>query len=205
MPALSRALSRHLPLLILGLCLVLCACSRSTPTFYYVLESSESSSASGPLPATSLRVAPVTVPHYLDRNSLIRHGSSHVSLDLSDTHQWAEPPADGIRRVIQAEIAGPLRQRQINVRANADDSDSDYHLFVHVENFAVQNPGTVRLTASWRCEKDRRVIAQGLFNASESLADETVPTLVRAQSSLVRQLANWLLKQMPDLGNKPGK
>lgn len=200
-----RNLSCRVPLLFFCLCILLCACSRSTPTYYYVLESSESDSASGPLPATSLRVAPVTVPHYLDRNSLIRNGGSPASLDLSDSHQWAEPPADGIRRVIQAEIAGPLRKRQIHVQANADDSESDYTLFVHVENFASQNPGTVRLTATWRCEKGRKVIAQGLFNASEVLADETVPALVRAQSSLVRQMASWMLDQMPDLAPRSGR
>lgn len=198
-----RNLPCILPLLFFALCLAclsLSACSRSTPTSYYVLESAESDSASGPLPSTSLRVAPVTVPHYLDRNGLIRNGGSPVSIDLSDTHQWAEPPAEGIRRVIQAEMAGPMLQRQIHVQANADDSESDYNLFVHVENFAVQNPGNVRLTATWRCDKGRRTIAQGLFNASENLADDTVQTMVKAQSSLVRQLARWILGQMPRAG-----
>ena len=194
--------------------IALCACGRSTPTNYYVLESTAPDMASGPLPSTSLRVAPVTVPQYADKTSLVRqdgaqqgpnpdvsHGSA-VRLSLDDTQQWAETLPDGIRRVVQAELAEPLRQKKVHVLANADESDSDYTLFIHVERLdsvAKAAQHTARLAAQWRCEKDRRVLAQGVFSDSETMQDDAPQTLVQAQSALVRRMAAWILGQLPKL------
>ena len=213
---------RHLFLLTLCCCVALCACGRSTPTNYYVLESTAPDMASGPLPSTSLRVAPVTVPQYADKTSLVRQGvaqqgsnsgpnqgpnagASHgaaVSITLDDTQQWAESLPEGIRRVVQAELAEPLRQKKVHVLANADESDSDYTLFIHVERLdSVANAAqhTARLAAQWRCEKDRRVLAQGVFSDSESMQNDAPQTLVQAQSALVRRMAAWILGQLPKL------
>lgn len=184
---------RRCLLLVLCVCFALCACGRSTPTRYYVLESAAQPAASGDMPATRLRVAPVSVPHYLDRTSLVQRGTQAGSLDVDDTQQWAEPLAEGVRRVVQEELAGPLRQKGVHVLANADDSDSNYMLFIHVERLEAFSADTARLTAQWRCEKNRRIVAQGVFSASEKLAGEGTPALVQAQSSLVRQLATWIL------------
>lgn len=200
---------RHLVLLtLLFAAIALCACGRSTPTSYYVLESTAPDMASGPLPSTSLRVAPVTVPQYADKTSLVRQDgvgasrSSAVRLSLDDTQQWAETLPEGIRRVVQAELAEPLRQKKVHVLANADESDSDYTLFIHVERLdSVANAAqhTARLAAQWRCEKDRRVLAQGVFSDSETMQDDAPQTLVQAQSSLVRRMAAWILGQLPKL------
>lgn len=211
---------RHLVLLtLLFASIALCACGRSTPTSYYVLESTAPDMASGPLPSTSLRVAPVTVPQYADKTSLVRQdgaqqgqnpgpnpGASHssaVRLSLDDTQQWAETLPEGIRRVVQAELAEPLRQKKVHVLANADESDSDYTLYIHVERLdSVANAAqhTARLAAQWRCEKDRRVLAQGVFSDSETMQDDAPQTLVQAQSALVRRMAAWILGQLPKLG-----
>ncbi len=219
---------RRLCLITLCCCVALCCglsagCGRSTPTTYYVLESTAPDMASGPLPTTSLRVAPVTVPQYADKSSLVRQGGaqagpnaggahdSSVSISLDDTQQWAETLPEGIRRVVQAELAGPLRQKKVHVLANADESDSDYTLFIHVERVDVQKAAgaganaadmgaaTARLSAQWRCEKDRRVVAQGVFSDSEAMKDAAPQTQVRAQSALVRRMAAWILGQLPQL------
>lgn len=205
---------RHLVLLtMLFAAIALCACGRSTPTNYYVLESTAPDMASGPLPSTSLRVAPVTVPQYADKTNLVRQGvaqqganaganGSAVSISLDDTQQWAETLPEGIRRVVQAELAEPLRQKKVHALANADESDSDYTLFIHVERLdSVANAAqhTARLTAQWRCEKDRRVLAQGVFSDSETMQNDAPQTLVQAQSALVRRMAAWILEQLPKL------
>ena len=180
--------------------LVLCACGRSAPTSYYVLESAAPEMASGPLPSTSLRVAPVTVPQYHEKVGLIRNGSTPVSISVSDTQQWAESLPEGIRRVVQAEMAEPLRQKKIHVLANADESDSDYSLFIHVERLDFVGADTVRLTAQWRCEKANRILAQGVFSDSEKVRDDSAQAQVQAQSALVRRMAAWILEQLPKLG-----
>lgn len=188
--------------LLFGLCvcLALCACGRSTPTSYYMLESAAEAGASGDLPKTSLRVAPVSLPQYLNHTGLVRPGAQTVHLTVDDSHQWAEPLSEGIRRVVQAELAGPLRQMGVHVQANADDSDSDYTLFVHVERLDTGKGGEVVLVAQWRCEQGRKVLAQGVFSGSGKIPGETAVALVQAQSSLVRQMAQWILEHLPKLG-----
>ena len=184
-------------LLALCVCFALCACGRSTPTRYYVLESAAQNLPSGDMPATSLRVAVVSVPQYLDRTSLVQRGAQTGSLNVDDTQQWAEPLAEGVRRVVQEALAGPLRQKGVHVLANADDSDSDYTLYLHVERLEAFSTDTARLTAQWRCEKNHRVVAQGVFSASENLASGAdTAALVQAHSSLVRQMASWILEHL---------
>lgn len=187
-------------LLALCVCLTLCACGRSTPTRYYVLESAAPEVASGDMPATSLRVAAVSVPQYLDRTSLVQRGAQAGSLNVDDTQQWAEPLAEGVRRVVQEALAAPLRQKGVHVLANADDSDSDYVLFIHVERLEAFSADTARLAAQWRCEKNRRIVGQGVFSASEKMAGEGTSALVQAHSALVRQMAAWILERLPVSG-----
>ena len=188
----------------LCLCVALCACGRSTPTYYYVLESTAATAVSGDLPATSLRVAPVSVPQYLDRTGLVRHGAQPENLTVEESHQWAEPLAEGIRRVVQAELAAPLRGKGVHVLANADDSDSTYTLFIQVERLEAVQPGTVRLVAQWRCDRNGRTRAQGIFAENRAVEGEGVTAQVQAQSALVRQLAAWIEAQLPNLGKAGG-
>lgn len=185
----------------LCVCVALCACGRSTPTRYYVLESTGPAVVSGDLPATSLRVAPVTVPQYLDRTGLVWHGAQPENLTVEESHQWAEPLADGIRRVVQAELAAPLRGKGVHVLANADDSDSTYVLFIHVERLEAVQSGTVRLVAQWHCDKNGRAVAQGVFAENRAVEGTGMTAQVQAQSALVRQLAAWIEGQLPQPGN----
>ena len=183
----------------LCICLVLCACGRSIPTSYYILESASSAMESGDMPKTSLRVAPVSVPAYLDRTGLVRHGDGAGNLTVEENHQWAEPLAEGIRRVLQEELAAPLRSRGVHVLANADDSDSDTILHVHVERLDAAKPGMVRMVAQWRCDKNGRSVAQGVFAENCVVSGSGMTPLVEAQGTLVRQLAAWILDHLPRL------
>ena len=59
-------------LAVLGLALLaLAGCGRSTPTNYYLLESGMTPVTADDLPPTTLRVAMVEVPNYLNRNNIV--------------------------------------------------------------------------------------------------------------------------------------
>ena len=186
----------------LCVCVAFCACGRSMPTHYYILESSGTTMTSGGLPTTSLRVAPVSVPQYLDRTGIVRHGVQPENLTVEETYQWAEPLAEGIRRVVQEELAGLLRGKGVHVLANADDSDSTYTLFIHVERLEAVQPGSVRLMAQWRCDRNAHTKAQGFFAEDCTVEGEGITAQVQAQSVLVRHLAAWIESQLPNLANR---
>ena len=57
---------------LMAFVVLMAACSRSTPTNYYLLESRLTPVSAESLPGKSLRVAPVTVPEYLDRGGIAR-------------------------------------------------------------------------------------------------------------------------------------
>ncbi len=78
-------MQRQALFIFLALTVLLAACARSTPTNFYLLESRLTPVSTDSLPAKSLRVAPVSVPEYLDREGIVsRVGESRPS------RPWAE-------------------------------------------------------------------------------------------------------------------
>ena len=87
--------------LLAALLTLLTACGRSTPTNYYLLESSLGPVQADGLPAKSLRVAQVSVPEYLDRSGIVSRVDGQTQLIVAQFHAWAEPVSNGVRRVTQ--------------------------------------------------------------------------------------------------------
>lgn len=100
-------MSRHI-FLLAALLTLLTACGRSTPTNYYLLESSLGPVQADGLPAKSLRVAQVSVPEYLDRSGIVSRVDGQTQLIVAQFHAWAEPVSNGVRRVIQEVLTPPL-------------------------------------------------------------------------------------------------
>ena len=84
-------MQRKILLLSLVLLTLLSGCARSTPTRYYLLESALEPVKADTLPTRNLRVAQVTVPDYLDRNSIVSRVNGETELVVSQFHAWAEP------------------------------------------------------------------------------------------------------------------
>ena len=117
-------------LLSLALLVLLCGCGRSTPTRYYLLESALGPVKADSLPSKTLRVAQVTVPDYLDRNSIVSRVNGQTELIVSQFHAWAEPVGHGVRRVVQEVLTAPMLAAGFNVLAAGDDTRADYVLLV---------------------------------------------------------------------------
>ncbi|MFG6375162.1 MAG: ABC-type transport auxiliary lipoprotein family protein, partial [Desulfovibrio sp.] len=92
---------------ILMLALGLCACGRSTPTNYYLLESSPGQIQAESLPAGTLRVAMVEGPNYLNRNNIVSRVKGEPRLILAEFHLWAEAGSIGGRWVISGTLPKP--------------------------------------------------------------------------------------------------
>lgn len=177
------------PLLIL-LALLLTACGRSAPTHFYVLDSGQPPLAADSLPATSLSIAPVSVPDYLDRSGLVRRSEGRSRLQVSELDIWAEPLGQGSRRVLGEVLAARLLPRGVNV-IFAGDQTGDFELTVALERLDGDTPGRVRLQARWQLRRGDSLLGRGLYAADED-AGNTTASLADAQSRLLQGLGDHL-------------
>ncbi|MBQ4567291.1 MAG: membrane integrity-associated transporter subunit PqiC [Desulfovibrio sp.] len=200
---------RTIPLLLL-LCL-LAACGRSTPTNYYLLESSLGLVAAQGLPRTSLRLAPVSLPAYLDRTGIVSRVEGQNRLIIAEFHAWAEPLGQGIARVLQAGLSPSLLTSGIDVLPVDADGGGDYVLLVEIQRLDGKLAGTAVLEARWTLQdRSGMILGRGIHTAQEPITGNAAPAseaeatqsydlLVQAQSRLVRDMAIALAPRLTPL------
>ena len=191
---------RNILFLSLALLVLLCGCGRSTPTRYYLLESALGSVKADSLPSKTLRVAQVSVPDYLDRNSIVSRINGQTELIVSQFHAWAEPVGHGVRRVVQEVLTAPMLAAGFNVLASGDDTRADYVLLVDVQRLDGNFDANAVLEARWTLEnRHEDVLARGIYADAEPVNGETYDALTAAESLMVRRMAEHLAARLPAL------
>ena len=193
-------MQRKILFLSLVLLTLLSGCARSTPTRYYLLESALEPVKADTLPSKNLRVAQVTVPDYLDRNSIVSRVNGETELVVSQFHAWAEPVGHGVRRVVQEVLTPPLLAVGLNVLAPGDDTRADYVLLVDLQRLDGNFDSKAVLEARWTL-KNRHddVIARGIYADAEPVAGNTYDVLTAAESRMVRRMGEHLAARLPVL------
>ena len=193
-------MQRKILLLSLVLLTLLSGCARSTPTRYYLLESALDPVKADTLPSKNLRVAQVTVPDYLDRNSIVSRVNGETELVVSQFHAWAEPVGHGVRRVVQEVLTPPLLAVGLNVLAPGDDTRADYVLLVDLQRLDGNFDSKAVLEAHWTL-KNRHddVIARGIYADVEPVEGKTYDVLTAAESRMVRRMGEHLAARLPVL------
>lgn len=193
-------MQRKILLLSLVLLTLLSGCARSTPTRYYLLESALEPVKVDTLPSKNLRVAQVTVPDYLDRNSIVSRVNGETELVVSQFHAWAEPVGHGVRRVVQEVLTPPLLAVGLNVLAPGDDTRADYVLLVDLQRLDGNFDSKAVLEARWTL-KNRHddVIARGIYADAEPVEGKTYDVLTAAESRMVRRMGEHLAARLPVL------
>ena len=183
----------------------LCACGRSVPTRYYLLESGLQPVKTDSLPTKNLRVAQVSVPDYLDRNNIVCRVNDATQLVVSQFHAWAEPVPNGVRRVMQEVLTPPLLAAGINVMAPADDTRADYVLLVDVQRLDGNFNADAVLEARWTLrDKNDAVLARGIYADAEPVHGDTYDVLTASESRMVRRMAAHLAERLPErIRSKP--
>ncbi len=96
----------------LALLVSLAGCGSTPQSNYYLLSSPVSTLPVGTEP--SLGIGPITMPEYLNRNSMV-FLSGDNELEIASFERWAEPLGDGIQRTLALNLASMLDTQ--NVRA----------------------------------------------------------------------------------------
>lgn len=195
---------RLLPLALAALALLLCACGRSAPTRYYLLEAATPPASTAALPARTLRLAPVALPEYLDRNGIVTRGPG-TQVTVAQFHLWAESLQAGVRRSVQGALAPALLPTGVAVLAPSDEDKSDYLLQLDLQRLDGSLAGTAALEARWTLrDQHDAVLDRGVYTAEEAVpgSGETgadYAALTAAESRLVRGLGAHLAERLPPL------
>lgn len=189
--------SSYLLFLLLS-CFLLTACGRSTPTQYYLLESSLGSMQSESLPKTTLRVSQVETPAYLNRNNIVSRVDGQTRLILAEFHLWAEPVGNGVRRVVEEVMTAPLMEKGINVLPGSTEERGDYVLILDLQRLDGNFNEKAVMECYWTLlDRDENSLGRGIFSAEEEVRGADYNILVAAESRLVRNLGAYLAQKLP--------
>ncbi|MBO4301223.1 MAG: membrane integrity-associated transporter subunit PqiC [Desulfovibrio sp.] len=179
--------------LTLFLSIFLTACGHSVPTRYYLLESSHTPLKCDNLPSKRLRLAEVTVPEYLDRNGIVSRVQGSTEVIVSQFHAWAEPVANGVRRLFQERLGKSLLAADVNTLAAGDDSPSNYTLYIEIQRLDADFHADAILEARWTLRGNREnVLGTGIYADKEAVTGKTYDELVAAESSVLCRMADHL-------------
>ena len=159
----TQAVRRYiLPFAILSA--LLCACTDTRTSNYYMLTASAAPAPTGNHP--SLGIGPIEVPQYLNRTSLV-YGKEANKVTVSSYERWAEPLADGIRRVVGFNLAATLNTQSIQAYPWSREQAPDYAVRVTILLLDA-NTETATMTAEWRVQAgaDRRLVSHRISRLS---------------------------------------
>lgn len=189
-------------LAILALALGLCACGRSTPTNYYLLESSLGPIQAESLPVKTLRVAMVEGPNYLNRNNIVSRVKGEPRLILAEFHLWAEPVTNGVRRVTAETLTKPLLADGITVLPPGSTNGGDYVLLLDIHRLDGNFDEKAVLECHWSLlDKNEKTLGSGIYSSEEMVQGANYDALVDAESRLVRRMGDYLAKKLPPFLN----
>ena len=193
-------MQRYALYILLIFTVLIAACSRSTPTNYYLLESRLAPVSAESLPGKSLRVAPVSVPEYLDRDGIVSRVGESTQLVVAQFHSWAEPLSHGVRRVTREVLTRPMLEAGINVLPSGDESTADYVLYLDVQRLDGNFDQKAVLDVRWTLRnKFNDVLARGIFVDQEPVAGKSYDVLTATESRLVQKMAEHLAGRLPAL------
>lgn len=186
--------------LFFALLMMLTGCGRSAPTTYYMLESGAPVEGFDKMPASSLRVAQVETPPYLNRNNIVSRVKDAPSLVLAEFHLWSEPVGAGMRRVIEETLLAPLYQDGIALLPGTSEAKADYTLLVDVLRLDGNFDEKAVLQAWWTLlDRDDNTLGRGLYGAEELVPGSNYNVLIEAESQLVRNFGQYLAGRLPEL------
>lgn len=185
------------------LAIALCGCGRSTPTNYYLLESSLEPMQAENMPSKNLRVAMVETPSYLNRNNIVSRVKGETKLILAEFHLWAEPLSAGVRRVIAETMTTPLLDQGINVLPVGTSNGGDFVLLIDLIRLDGNFDQEAVLESHWALlDKNEKPLRRGIFSAEEMVKGADYNALVSAESSLARQFGQYLARTLPPIMQK---
>jgi len=171
-------------------CLVSCG-GRSPQPRYYLL--GEEQPVVAPLPGDRPTVVlpQVSLPSYLDRDSLVLRSGGAVQIVVAEHHLWAEPLNKAVTRVLEETMRPLLHEKGLNLLW-PDAADAALRVDVALLRLDGAPGSSAEVSARWRIfGREGALLAQGAFTRNTD-AGGSYESMVRALSRLLADFSGEL-------------
>lgn len=162
---------------------LLTACVGSTPASrFYMLESLTTSSAiapsSGQAARLALALAPVKVPHYLERAQIVSAAGKNT-YQLDELHRWAESLDENMTRVLLQNLT-QLLSSDVVLTTSKRAQQSEFRVVVNVLEFHVDTQQQARLVAQWQVSRGDAMVLNRQTTHQVPVVSEDIALKVQA-------------------------
>jgi uncharacterized lipoprotein YmbA len=155
---------------------------------YYVLTPAIAPRPSSPRRANAptLALGLVTIPRYLDRESIATRANDH-RIVYSKQDRWAEPLDEAFTRILREDLAAALAPEGISVPARA--GAPTFELQVEILRFEKRGRDRVELWARWTVRGEETAAQTREARIETALAGPTSTAAAAALSQAIARLA----------------
>ncbi len=185
-----RGKSRSAFYILLATLTAVAGCAKGPPPDFYVLHATTSESIVGVERGVAVGVGPIELPAHLNRSQIVTRDTDY-RLDLSESHQWAEPLKDSVSRVIALNLSKLLESNRVFVIPRRQKVSLDFQVSIDVSRFDGRLGETAVLGARWTLygRVTREPLLSKVTIVYEQTEDGTYNALVAASSRTLEVLS----------------
>ncbi len=185
-----RGTSRKAFFALLAILVATAGCAKGPPPDFYVLHAKASESIAGVERGLAVGVGPIELPAHLNRSQIVTRTSDY-QLDLSESHQWAEPLKDSVSRVIATNLSNMLESNRVYVIPRRQKVSLDFQVSIDIARFDGRLGEAATLGARWTLygEDTRDPLFSKVTIVYEETGDGTYDALVAASSRTLEVLS----------------
>jgi uncharacterized lipoprotein YmbA len=165
-------------------------CAKGPPPDFYVLHAPTSEAIVGAERGVAVGVGPIELPAHLKRSQIVTRATDY-QLELSESHQWAEPLKDSVSRVIAVNLSNILESNRVFVIPRRQKLSLEFQVSVDIARFDGRLGETAVLGARWTLygRDTREPLLSKVTLVSERTADGSYNALVAASSRALEILS----------------
>lgn len=185
-----RGKSRSSLYVLLATLMAAAGCATGPPPDFYVLHATTSESIVGVERGVAVGVGPIELPAHLNRSQIVTRATDY-QLELSESHQWAEPLKDSVSRVIAVNLSNMLESNRVFVIPRRQKVSLDFQVSIDISRFDGRLGEAAILGARWTLygRNTREPLLSKVTIVYEQTEDGTYNALVAASSLALEALS----------------
>lgn len=185
-----RGKSRSSLYVLLATLMAAAGCAKGPPPDFYVLHATTSESIVGVERGVAVGVGPIELPAHLNRSQIVTRATDY-QLELSESHQWAEPLKDSVSRVIAVNLSNMLESNRVFVIPRRQKVSLDFQVSIDISRFDGRLGEAAILGARWTLygRNTREPLLSKVTIVYEQTEDGTYNALVAASSLALEALS----------------
>lgn len=189
------------PILLWTFSLVLCACSTTQQSKFYLLESFETESevsGSRALKTSTIELRVANFPSYLDRPQIVTRGKNH-NVEINEYHRWAEPLQENFTRVLAANINSKITPAELVYGRVISPTTIDYRLHIKILRFdSDTQTGDVFLNVNWALQQvgNKNMVSTQVEQLYIPVSNSDFTARVRGHNQAIEILADHIASEI---------